>query len=79
MTLHPDVERLRTLREIESEPSLAEANEVGIEDMNEAELQVVILHDPDMHQRRAALRQLRLSILLDAELRIMRVLAECRR
>lgn len=79
MTLHPDIERLRTMREIESEPTLEECREVPLADMSEAELVVVILHDQDLNERRAALRLYRMSILFEAELRMMRVLAELRK
>lgn len=79
MTVHPDIERLRAHREIESEPTLAECREVSLTDMSEAELAVVILHDPDLNERRAALRLYRMSVLFDAEMRMMRVLAELRK
>ena len=79
MTLHPDVERLRAMREIESEVTLEEAREVPLHDMTEAELSVVILHDADLNERRAALRLYRMSVLLEAEMRMMRVLAELRK
>lgn len=79
MTLHPDVERLRAHREIESEPSLEEAKEVPLADMTQEELAVVILHDPELSERRAALRLYKLDVLFEAEMRMMRVLAELRK
>ncbi|MGC3959603.1 MAG: hypothetical protein QM813_17135 [Verrucomicrobiota bacterium] len=65
---------IRQHLEIESEISLEQAREIPLADMNEAELMVVILHDPGLSERRAALRQLKMSILQDAEVRICEVL-----
>lgn len=66
-------------RAIESEITLEQAREIPLQDMNQAELTAVILHDPDITERRAALRLLKLEILLDAETRIMRALTEARK
>ena len=57
------------------EKALDGAHEVPLEDMTQEELWVVILHDPDLTQRRAALRMFKLDILADAEIRIMNALA----
>lgn len=61
-----------------SEPTLEQAREVALEDMTQEELQVVILHDPDLVERRKALRLYRIDILADAEIRIMSALAKAR-
>lgn len=76
MTIHPDIERLRAHREIESEPDNAP---VSMDRMNEAELKAVLFHDPEISERRAAYEMLRLNTLIEAELRMMRVLAELRK
>ena len=57
------------------EKALDGAHEVPLEDMTQEEPWVVILHDPDLTQRRAALRMFKLDILADAEIRIMNALA----
>jgi hypothetical protein len=67
------------LGEPRTEMTLEQAHEIPLADMNQAELQVVILHDPDLSVRRQALRLFKLEILLDAETRIMRALTEARK
>jgi hypothetical protein len=71
--------RLNQHRQIESEMSLEEAREIPLHDMNQAELMAVILHDPDISERRMALRLFKLEIVLDAENKVMRALNEARR
>ena len=74
-----DTARINMHRTIESEMTLEEAREVKLADMNQEELTVVILHDPDLSERRAALRLLKIDILADAEIRVVTALAQARR
>lgn len=69
--------RLRTMREIESE--LESVKEVPLTDMTQEELAVVILHDPDLNERRAALRMYKLDVLHEVEMKHLRVMAEIRK
>ena len=74
-----ETDRINMHRAIESEMTLEEAREVKLADMNQEELTVVILHDPDLSERRAALRLLKIDILADAEIRVVTALAQARR
>lgn len=67
-------DRMRALREIESEPE--EPKEVPLCDMTEAELTAVILHDPELSVRREALRMLKQDLLLTAQTRTFNLLGE---
>jgi len=71
--------RMKAMADMEHEPSLEEAKEVPLYDMTEAELAVVVLHDPDVNVRREALRMYRREILLRAEDRIVKALTEARK
>ena len=68
--------RMRALCEIEAEPTLEESKEVPLCDMTEAELCVVILHDPELSVRREALNVLRQDLLLNAQTRTFNLLGE---
>lgn len=61
------------------EPSLQECKEVPLCDMTQEELAVVILHDPDLSERRAALRLYKLDVLQEVESRHLRVMADIRK
>ena len=71
--------RMRAMADIESEPTLAECREVPLCDMTQEELAVVILHDPDLSERRAALRMYKLDVLHEVEMKHLRVMAEIRK
>jgi len=69
--------RMRAMLEIESE--LESAKEVPLADMTQEELAVVILHDPELSTRRAALRLYKLDVLQEVEMQHLRVMAEIRK
>lgn len=66
-------------RDIESEMTLEAAREIPLADMNQAELTVVILHDPDLSERRAALRMFKIDVVHDAEVRICEALRQVKK
>jgi hypothetical protein len=70
---------MTALRALIPEIPLEVAREVPLQDMTQAELCSVILNDPDINERRTALRLLKLEILLDAENKMFNVLAEMRK
>ncbi len=69
-------DRMRALREIESEP---ESPPISMDQMNEAELKAVLFHDPEISERRAAFEMLKLNWHLEAEQKLFRALRECRK
>lgn len=71
--------RMRMMCEIEGEPTLAECREVPLCDMTQEELAVVILHDPDLSERRAALRLYKLDVLHEVEMQHLRVMSDIRK
>lgn len=79
----PDTEsetaRMRALNDIEREPTLEECKEVALCDMTQEELAVVVLHDPDLATRRAALRLYKLDVLHEVEMKHLRVMSEIRK
>lgn len=72
-------QRMKLLADIESEPTLAECREVALADMTQKELAVVILHDPELSERRAALRLYKLDVLHEVEMKHLQVMSEIRR
>lgn len=70
---------LNDYRAPDSDVTLEKAREIPLMDMNQAELIAVILHDPDLAERRAALRMFKLDIVAEAETRIMEALTQVRK
>lgn len=71
--------RMKLLADMESEPTLEEAKEVSLTDMTQEELAVVILHDKDLNERRAALRLYKLDVLHEVEMKHLQIMSEIRR
>lgn len=69
----------KLMADIEHEPSLDEAKEVPLADMTQEELAVVILHDPDLNERRAALRLYKIDVLQEIEAKHLRMMADIRK
>ena len=72
-------QRMKLMADMEMEPTLEEAKEVSLTDMTQEELAVVILHDPELSERRAALRLYKLDVLHEVEMKHLQVMSEIRR